>query len=142
MPTAPERKCCWDEKFVRDTFDLTVSGTRCVCDSEEIKQVINAISCRLLWVASQRYSGGSLDTSLMKDNNYRHFAYKNYITCIHGYLGKGRRIPVPSCVVLAIRRLYPDPGQMYRGFLLSPEPQQSEADDVEGVVQALMLEAV
>ena len=49
-------------------------------------------------------------------SSYRKAAYRQYILWIHGYLGRGNRRVVPSCVVLAIRRWYPSPTGLYMGF--------------------------
>lgn len=43
-------------------------------------------------------------------------AYKSYASMINGFLGKKRRIPIPSCVVWAIRNQYPDGNGEYTRF--------------------------
>ena len=48
--------------------------------------------------------------------SYRKAAYRQYILWAHGYLGRGNRRVVPSCVVVAIRRWYPSPTGIYLGF--------------------------
>ena len=48
--------------------------------------------------------------------SYRKAAYRQFILWAHGYLGRGNRRVVPSCVVLAIRRWYPSPTGIYLGF--------------------------
>ena len=56
-----------------------------------------------------------------KDYNkiYRWAAYGQYTLWIHGHLGRGNRVPCPSCVVTTIRLWYPAAnGQPYEGFKL------------------------
>ena len=48
--------------------------------------------------------------------SYRKAAYRQFILWAHGYLGRGNRRVVPSCVVLSIRRWYPSPTGIYLGF--------------------------
>ena len=48
-------------------------------------------------------------------NNFRKAAYRQYISWRYKKLGKGNRQVCPSCVVLAIRQLYPS-NDIYMGF--------------------------
>ena len=47
---------------------------------------------------------------------YRKIAYRHYILWNYGYLGRGVRRVIPSCVVWAIRHWYPSPTGVYMGF--------------------------
>ena len=40
-------------------------------------------------------------------SNYRYAAYRQYIWCVYGRLGRKRRKIIPACVVLAIRKQFP-----------------------------------
>ena len=48
--------------------------------------------------------------------SYRKAAYTQYTMWIHGYLGRGNRQVIPSCIVWAVRRRYPEPHGIYLGF--------------------------
>ena len=54
----------------------------------------------------------------------RKLIYKMFTYQKHGHLGKGNRIPIPSCVVKKIRKSYPDPLEVYIGF--HAEAQESD----------------
>ncbi|CAJ0921566.1 unnamed protein product [Ranitomeya imitator] len=59
-------------------------------------------------------------------NNYTTFisskkrktAYRAFTAWIHGFLGKGNRRPIPSCVVKLVREAFPEEHQEYMGFKL------------------------
>ena len=44
-------------------------------------------------------------------------SYQMYTRAKFGYLGKGKRVQLPSCVTNGIRNNFPDPNQCYIGFL-------------------------
>ena len=50
------------------------------------------------------------------NDNLRHAAYRRYILWRFGRLVEGNRVVILSCVVCKIRRLYPSPDGLYRGF--------------------------
>nr|XP_034300600.1 P2X purinoceptor 7-like [Crassostrea gigas] len=49
-------------------------------------------------------------------STFRNQAYRNFVLWQHGRLGAGRRIPVPACVCVAVRRRFPEASGQYRGY--------------------------
>lgn len=43
-------------------------------------------------------------------------AYRVFTARIYGFLGRGNRVPIPSCVLTAIRETFPDECNEYTGF--------------------------
>ena len=48
---------------------------------------------------------------------HRYAMYREFTAYKHGYLGKGNRIQPPSCVVNGIRAYFPDPNEVYKGYV-------------------------
>jgi hypothetical protein len=46
----------------------------------------------------------------------RYLCYKLYIKRVHGCLGEGNRVPLPTCVEKAIKRRFPDSNNKYTGY--------------------------
>ncbi|XP_062600362.1 P2X purinoceptor 7-like [Saccostrea cucullata] len=49
-------------------------------------------------------------------STFRNQAYRNFVLWQHGPLGAGRRVVVPSCVTVAVRRRFPQLDGAYRGY--------------------------
>ena len=56
-------------------------------------------------------NGVVVPNSKMRRALYRAFIYLKF-----GHLGKGNRIPIPSCVTKKIREMYPEADGNYMGF--------------------------
>jgi hypothetical protein len=53
----------------------------------------------------------------LKPENFRYVAYRNVFFLLHGRTRlKMSRAPLPSCMILKIREMYPDPNNRYTGF--------------------------
>ncbi|XP_052213985.1 uncharacterized protein LOC127832518 [Dreissena polymorpha] len=106
MPTQAERICC--EREPRHCFSLLPDFTVLVLDPAVLRLA------RL-----QRRDILLLDDADEEDPHKanRHAAYRQYILWAHGRLGVGNRRVIPSCCVWAIRDKYPNPFQIYVGFV-------------------------
>jgi hypothetical protein len=56
-------------------------------------------------------AGRPIQNNRMRLHLYRLFTYLKF-----GHLGRGNRIPIPSCVTSEIRKMYPDPDADYTEF--------------------------
>ena len=100
MPTEEENKCCGKIRCV--TSFVTFQNT---CTDRDV--LVMAIRGRCDIRAEE------LDYST---NSFRKAAYRQYILWRYKKLGRGNRRVCPSCVVLAIRQLYPAQDGIYMGF--------------------------
>jgi hypothetical protein len=57
------------------------------------------------------------NNSEKKPENYRFVAYRNMFILTYGRTrAKEERKPLPSCLVMRVRNLFPDPNDQYTGF--------------------------
>lgn len=100
MPLSVENVCCWQVPCVTTTemFDNNVLNTDVLS--------IAIVSGSDILASTPDYSRAS----------YRKAAYRQWTMWQHGYLGRGNRRVVPSCVVWAVRNKYPAPDGIYLGF--------------------------
>lgn len=63
------------------------------------------------------------------NNELRKAAYRAYVAERYGFLGAGRRMRLPDCVVAGIREMWPSPDNTYVGFHDKPEEQRNTAKD-------------
>lgn len=122
MPTSEESKCC---KGLEEVQPFLEHGLTCVTLHEEF--VERCLTKRILVYQIQMESA-NVHKEYIRDANrcLRRGAYKSYTNMVHGFLGKNRRIPIPSCVVWAIRNKYPDPNEEYIGFKWSSDYNASD----------------
>jgi hypothetical protein len=65
---------------------------------------------------AHRYHDG-IDQNQLKPENFRFIAYRNIFFFVYGRTrAKMKRFPLPSCLVMKVRSIYPDPNNTYTGF--------------------------
>ena len=103
-----EKICCRSPMiFDDDVFD----GKMCIVESEAFESV--CLNKYVLQAAIGAWKEYNYDKKGLDVKNYRFLAYRQYIAWSHGYLGKKRRRPLPNCVIIAIRKRFPDPNNIY-----------------------------
>jgi P2X purinoceptor 7 len=100
MPTEEENKCCGK---IRCTTSYVTFLNTCL-DRDVLVMAIRGRSD--LRAEEPGYS----------TNSFRKAAYRQYILWRYKKLGRGNRKICPSCVVLAIRHVYPADDGFYMGF--------------------------
>jgi len=104
MPTDLEKKCCRPR---RDQHCISTSG----------KFARLCLDNMVLEVAMRVHEDMLAEDHVRNNAAYRHQAYRVFIYWQHGRLGPGNRRVIPSCVVWAIRDMWPEPTGIYKGFL-------------------------
>ena len=102
MPTQEENKCCCRRVMP------------CITSNPLFNQLV--LDGNVLDIA-MRFREDVMVTHHRRNNeNFRYAAYRQFVLWQHGRLGRGNRVVVPSCCVLAIRARYPSPNGLYIGF--------------------------
>lgn len=102
MPSQDENKCCSRRVMP------------CITNNPLFNQLV--LDANVLDIA-MRYREDILVMDHPRNNeNFRHAAYRQFVLWQHGRLGRGNRVVVPSCCVIAIRARYPSPNGVYTGF--------------------------
>ena len=86
----------------------------CVTTTEVFRQVV--LDPHVLAVCIVSRSTIYADSPDYSASSYRWAGYRQWTMWQCGYLGRGNRKVVPSCVVWAIRDKYPAPDGVYLGF--------------------------
>ena len=66
-----------------------------------------------------RSAGDLIVAKHIPPNVARRRLYATYVRVLHGVLGRGNRVVVPSCVKDLIREMFPDPQEEYMGHMPS-----------------------
>ncbi len=104
MPTQEERKCCRPRR-----------GQHCISTTGEFARL--CLDHMVLHVAMRAQEDLLAEPEVRNNAAYRHQAYRVFIYWQHGRLGHGNRRVIPSCVVWAIRDMWPEPTGIYKGFI-------------------------
>ena len=107
MPTVIENVCC---------------GVRQDCITQGPQFPVYCLDKGALHIANWICNDIFEDVEVVNNDNLRHSAYRNFIMWQLGRLGRGNRMVLPSCVVLSIRRQYPDFHKVYTGFIAGQPP--------------------
>ncbi|KAM4703603.1 uncharacterized protein WCC33_012124 [Rhinophrynus dorsalis] len=93
--------CCQDiPQMVAKTEDYDVS---CITYHPAFENVV--LNHFVLETAYCGYN--PYDTSDFNNRRYRYTAYRQLVRWCWGYLGKNKRVPLPSCAIYKIRKTYP-----------------------------------
>ncbi|OCT65692.1 hypothetical protein XELAEV_18041931mg, partial [Xenopus laevis] len=104
MPTVEESICCKEN----GNIDQYMEGLDCICEHHTFKasclyETIMTVTFRVIQSVAKSNTG--LANRSLRITAYRFFT-----------LGKRNCLPIPSCVVKAIRDKFPDPESTYVGF--------------------------
>ena len=112
MPTQQERKCCGQ---CHENCKSGAPGFDIIVLDRQVLRVAMAHRNDLLAEDNLRPNAPVEEVN----KTYCHAAYRQYILLHHGKLGIGNRRVVPSCCVWKIRDTFPDPNNVYVGWLPS-----------------------
>ena len=101
-------------------YDLTKEPVRC-CGSSNCVSVTERVAKLLdpdvLEIQIGLRYRDRENNSEKKPENYRFVAYRNLFILTYGRTrAKEERKPLPSCLVMRVRNLFPDPNNEYTGF--------------------------
>ncbi|XP_040187361.1 P2X purinoceptor 7-like [Rana temporaria] len=122
MPTQIESVCCRELPIVEANIP---EGLNCMTAAPVfITQFTTQTPVYIVYMAIHQQERPLIDA----DNNrrLRKTAYRAFIGWIYGFLGKGNRKVIPSCVVNSIREAFPDPNGSYVGFMYSDDYDASQ----------------
>ncbi|XP_065899014.1 uncharacterized protein [Dysidea avara] len=117
MPTARESVCCQE---IDEIKGLLVGDPVPVCITQHM-DFANACLCRVvLLIASHghRHHYGTSDIPAEENRKFRFLAYRQLVWWGWGYLGRHRRVVLPSCAVSRIRSEFPSDD--YTGHQIPP----------------------
>ena len=111
-------KFCWILNSCR--FDLTKEPHRCcgLVDCMSMSEKVTRLLHRdILEVQLAARFAEYEDQNEPRPENFRFIAYRNLVFMLYGRTRvKMPRLPLPSCFVLRVRDLYPDPNENYTNF--------------------------
>ncbi|KAG9264051.1 P2X purinoceptor 7-like, partial [Astyanax mexicanus] len=113
MPTEAENVCCKEIPPVK--INIRCTPVSCMTLHPGLEPV-----CLNIYSLQNALNIYRADYGPLRDRGYerrcRHLAYRSFVSWCWGYLGRKVRVVVPACVVLRIRREFPDTEGQYVGF--------------------------
>ncbi|XP_063060538.1 nanor [Engraulis encrasicolus] len=120
MPTEHESLCCQEVPEVTRRMEQ-VEGTQPQCVIDHPGFYATSLNVYVLQAMYNIYRADHGPVRLRGiEHRYRYLAYRMFVSWCWGFLGRHIRVVVPSCVVLRVRREFPDSQQQYMGFRLPP----------------------
>uniref|UniRef100_A0A667WI64 P2X purinoreceptor 7 intracellular domain-containing protein n=1 Tax=Myripristis murdjan TaxID=586833 RepID=A0A667WI64_9TELE len=116
MASAQESMCCREVDAFWALVESLTPRPDISCLTQHPGFEASCLNPFVLQIAymSFRQEHGPLQAS--KHEQYRYTAYRQVVRWAYGILGRHIRKPLPSCVVSAIRRQFPEEGGTYKGF--------------------------
>ncbi|XP_068180794.1 P2X purinoceptor 7-like [Antennarius striatus] len=117
MPTEAENICCLEIPQVRSRLQ-EVDEVLCMTQHPGFHPV--CLNVYTLQMAGHVLRAEYGPPRLKRKHRWcRHLAYRTFAGWCWGYLGRRIRVIIPACVVLCIRRKFPEDEVHYAGFRLS-----------------------
>jgi hypothetical protein len=107
-------------KYYFSRFDESKDPIRC-CGKETCLSLAPLVAKLLdkdvLAVQLAHRNADLQDQNQLRPENYRFLAYRNLFFMVYGRTkAKMTRLPIPSCLVMKVRTIFPDPNNSYTGF--------------------------
>ncbi|XP_049921147.1 P2X purinoceptor 7-like isoform X2 [Epinephelus moara] len=119
MPTEQENVCCREIPQVLRRMQQVDDHMTCMLDHPGLEPVcLNPYSLQREF-NHYRANYGRLQIRGI-EKRFSYVGYRSFVGWCWGFLGWRVRVVVPACVVLRIRREFPDPEGRYVGFKLPP----------------------
>lgn len=114
MPTVEESLCCVEQhKVVKVMSDNTLDAMPCITLHPGFSSIcLEPWNLKVAYHHYVSHYGPMVHDTVAK---YRYTAYRQFVCWCWGRLGRDIRVPLPACVVTAIRRRFP--AANYTGFV-------------------------
>ena len=107
-----DRVCCCD-------LDIPDKETDCITNNEEFERIcLYKPYLEVILIGLSRIRGDQLEDTT-SNRSYRFAAYTAFTWWVHGKLGRYNRRVIPSCILWAIRGIFPEEGGIYVNFKTS-----------------------
>ncbi|XP_034084673.1 P2X purinoceptor 7 [Gymnodraco acuticeps] len=115
MPTEVENVCCREIRKVVTRMKQVPEPIVCMVDHPGLEpNCLNPYTLQNLHNI-YRFDYGPLRRRT-EEERFQHLAYRSFVSWCWGFLGRGIRVVIPSCVVRRIRQEFPDLAGQYVGF--------------------------